>query len=81
MYNDLYRFSCDKRKWTRITTPSGPAPRSAHQGAVYKGCLYVFGGEFTSPNQVRRQCIAANAWLAFMCRKKVQMRALSSIIL
>ena len=30
-----------------------PAPRSAHQAVFYKGFLYVFGGELTSPNQVR----------------------------
>ena len=28
-----------------------PAPRSAHQAAVHKRYLYIFGGELTSPNQ------------------------------
>lgn len=53
MYSDLYRFNCDKRKWTRIISPSGPTPRSAHQAVVHKSCLFVFGGEFTSPNQYK----------------------------
>lgn len=30
-----------------------PAPRSAHQAAIVKSSMYVFGGEFTSPNQER----------------------------
>lgn len=30
-----------------------PAPRSAHQAVIHKGMMYVFGGEFTSPNQER----------------------------
>ncbi|KAI8464529.1 MAG: hypothetical protein J3K34DRAFT_474238 [Monoraphidium minutum] len=41
---DLYRFDVDK---------ANPSPRCAHQAVVYKGCMYVFGGEFSSPNQER----------------------------
>ncbi|GBG00053.1 hypothetical protein Rsub_12797 [Raphidocelis subcapitata] len=50
---DLYRFDCDKAKWTRVHAPSSPSPRCAHQAVVYKGCMYIFGGEFSSPNQER----------------------------
>ncbi|KIZ00809.1 Kelch domain-containing protein 4 [Monoraphidium neglectum] len=50
---DLYRFDVDKAKWTRVKAPSSPSPRCAHQAVVYKGCMYVFGGEFSSPNQER----------------------------
>ena len=30
-----------------------PPPRTAHQAAVIKNSLYVFGGELTSVNQVQ----------------------------
>lgn len=32
--------------------PRRPLPRTAHQAVIYKGYIYVFGGEFTSLNQV-----------------------------
>jgi len=51
--NELFKFSCDRQKWTRLTIPLSPPPRSAHQSVIYKGAMYVFGGEFTSPNQER----------------------------
>lgn len=35
------------------TNTHSPAPRSAHQAVIHKGSMYVFGGEFTSPNQER----------------------------
>ena len=50
VYDDLYRYSPAKDKWTHIRSP-GPHPRSACAAAVHRGCLYVFGGEFTSPKQ------------------------------
>mmetsp|Transcript_35362 Transcript_35362/g.89532 ORF Transcript_35362/g.89532 Transcript_35362/m.89532 type:complete len:561 (-) Transcript_35362:2296-3978(-) len=53
VYNDLYRYNTDKGRWTRVTSPKSPAPRSAHQAAIVKTAMYVFGGEFTSPNQER----------------------------
>lgn len=37
--------------WTLVRAPNAPPPRSAHQAAIHKNYLYVFGGEFTSPNQ------------------------------
>eukprot|EP00877_Chromochloris_zofingiensis_P007071 jgi/Chrzof1/2617/Cz11g22180.t1 len=51
--NDLYIFNCDKRKWTQVSCPHSPTPRCAHQAVIYKGSLYVWGGEFSSPNQER----------------------------
>ncbi|CAD7702273.1 unnamed protein product [Ostreobium quekettii] len=53
MYNDLYIYKCDKDRWTRITSPNSPPPRSGHQTVVHKKFLYMFGGEFTSPRQER----------------------------
>jgi N-acetylneuraminic acid mutarotase len=50
VYDDVYKFNPAKERWARIVSP-GPHPRSACASAVYKGCLYIFGGEFTSPNQ------------------------------
>ena len=35
-----------------------PPPRSAHQAVYYKGYLYMWGGELTSPNQARRPVLA-----------------------
>ncbi|KAF5841296.1 hypothetical protein DUNSADRAFT_13569 [Dunaliella salina] len=53
VYNDLYRFDVSKQRWSKVCNPSSPAPRSAHQAVIHKGFMYVFGGEFTSPNQER----------------------------
>ena len=53
MYGDLYRYEVDKKRWTKIIAPKGPSPRSGHQTMCYGSYLYVFGGEFTSPNQER----------------------------
>ncbi|KAG2454221.1 hypothetical protein HYH02_001255 [Chlamydomonas schloesseri] len=53
VYKDLYRFDVDKRKWSKIDSPNGPPPRSAHQAVIVKNTMLVFGGEFTSPNQER----------------------------
>jgi hypothetical protein len=41
------------RTCTPRAPPRSPSPRCAHQAVVYKGCMYVFGGEFSSPNQER----------------------------
>ena len=49
-YDDIYKFNPAKQRWTHIRS-AGPHPRSACAGAVHKDCLYIFGGEFTSPNQ------------------------------
>ncbi|GAX74960.1 hypothetical protein CEUSTIGMA_g2406.t1 [Chlamydomonas eustigma] len=53
VFNDLYRFNCDKEKWTKVLAPNCPTPRCAHQAVVHKSVMYLFGGEFTSPNQER----------------------------
>jgi N-acetylneuraminic acid mutarotase len=50
VYDDVYTFNPTKERWTHIRS-RGPHPRSACAGAIHKNCLYVFGGEFTSPNQ------------------------------
>lgn len=50
VYGDIFTYDTAKMKWTYINSP-GPQPRSACGGAVHKGHLYMFGGEYTSPNQ------------------------------
>lgn len=35
---DLYRWNCDKLKWSKIIAPNGPQPRSAHQVRVMSTC-------------------------------------------
>ncbi|CAK7336621.1 unnamed protein product, partial [Dovyalis caffra] len=53
VYGDLYRFDVEKQEWKLVSSPNSPPPRSAHQAVAWKNYLYVFGGEFTSPNQER----------------------------
>ncbi|KAJ9568245.1 hypothetical protein OSB04_004211 [Centaurea solstitialis] len=53
VYGDLYRYDVDKGDWKLISSPNSPPPRSAHQAVAWKNYLYIFGGEFTSPNQER----------------------------
>ncbi|KAI3940846.1 hypothetical protein MKW92_002522 [Papaver armeniacum] len=53
VYGDLYRYDVDKNEWKLISSPNSPPPRSAHQAVAWKDHLYIFGGEFTSPNQER----------------------------
>lgn len=50
MYGDIFLFNPAKERWTHVES-KGPHPRSACAAAVHKKCLYIFGGEFTSPNQ------------------------------
>lgn len=50
MYSDVFTYNTAKGQWFEIKS-KGPHPRSACCGAVHKGHLYIFGGEFTSPNQ------------------------------
>ena len=52
VYDELYKFNPAKERWTQIRAP-GPHPRSACASAVHKNCLYISGGEFTSPNQAK----------------------------
>ncbi|KAJ4712503.1 kelch domain-containing protein 4 [Melia azedarach] len=53
VYGDLYRYDVEKQEWKLISSPNSPPPRSAHQAVAWKNYLYIFGGEFTSPNQER----------------------------
>ncbi|CAA7395902.1 unnamed protein product [Spirodela intermedia] len=53
VYGDLYRYDIDKNEWKLISSPNSPPPRSAHQAVAWKDHMYIFGGEFTSPNQER----------------------------
>ncbi|XP_057799521.1 uncharacterized protein LOC131015236 [Salvia miltiorrhiza] len=53
VYGDLYRFDVEKQEWKLISSPNSPPPRSAHQAVAWKNYLYIYGGEFTSPNQER----------------------------
>ena len=54
VYNDLFLLHLPSEQWRRVSSPSPPAPRSAHQAvAVTRGddtSLYLFGGEFQSPS-------------------------------
>ncbi|KAF9272304.1 hypothetical protein BGZ68_002534, partial [Mortierella alpina] len=53
-YNDLYRYNIEKDEWRRITSPNSPGPRSSHQVAITPaGTLFLFGGEFASPNETQ----------------------------
>ncbi|EPS63666.1 hypothetical protein M569_11109, partial [Genlisea aurea] len=53
VYGDLYRYDVEKKEWKLISSPNSPPPRSAHQAVAWKSYLYIYGGEFTSPNQER----------------------------
>ena len=51
VYGDLYRYDVKARSWSLIQCKRPPKPRSAHQAFAHRGFFYVFGGEYTSPNQ------------------------------
>ncbi|XP_015863950.1 kelch domain-containing protein 4 isoform X2 [Peromyscus maniculatus bairdii] len=53
MYNDLYVYSIRKDTWTKVDIPGPPPRRCAHQAVVVPqggGQLWIFGGEFASPD-------------------------------
>ncbi|PKU35798.1 kelch domain-containing protein 4 [Limosa lapponica baueri] len=53
LYNDLYVYNIRKNSWSKVEIPNPPPRRCAHQAAVVPtagGQLWVFGGEFASPN-------------------------------
>ncbi|TPX30341.1 hypothetical protein SmJEL517_g06078 [Synchytrium microbalum] len=52
MFNSIYKYNIDKKEFKRITSPNSPSPRSSHQMVVTPtGKIFMFGGEFVSPNQ------------------------------
>jgi N-acetylneuraminic acid mutarotase len=52
MFNDFFIFNTDKKHWRKITSNNSPQPRSSHQIAITtSGLLFLFGGEFVSPNE------------------------------
>ncbi|XP_055476876.1 kelch domain-containing protein 4 isoform X2 [Psammomys obesus] len=53
MYNELYVYSIRKDTWTKVDIPGPPPRRCAHQAVVVPqggGQLWIFGGEFASPD-------------------------------
>uniref|UniRef100_A0A803WDJ8 Kelch domain containing 4 n=1 Tax=Ficedula albicollis TaxID=59894 RepID=A0A803WDJ8_FICAL len=53
LYNDLYIYHIRKNSWAKLDIPNPPPRRCAHQAAVVPtagGQLWIFGGEFASPN-------------------------------
>ncbi|XP_037371651.1 kelch domain-containing protein 4 isoform X2 [Talpa occidentalis] len=53
MYNELYIYNIRKDAWTKVEIPSPPPRRCAHQAVVVPqggGQLWIFGGEFASPD-------------------------------
>jgi hypothetical protein len=54
VFGDLYVYHTQTDKWDRILPPlPTPPPRCAHASWLHRSCLYVLGGEFSSPNQER----------------------------
>nr|XP_048726831.1 kelch domain-containing protein 4 [Caretta caretta] len=53
LYNELYIYNIRKNSWSKVDIPNPPPRRCAHQAAVVPqggGQLWVFGGEFASPD-------------------------------
>ncbi|KAM9854661.1 kelch domain-containing protein 4 [Aulostomus maculatus] len=53
LYNDLFFYNIKKNSWIKSEIPNPPPPRCSHQAVVVPqggGQLWVFGGEFASPN-------------------------------
>uniref|UniRef100_A0A7N8X074 Kelch domain containing 4 n=1 Tax=Mastacembelus armatus TaxID=205130 RepID=A0A7N8X074_9TELE len=53
LYNDLFFYNIKKNSWVKSEIPNAPPPRCSHQAVVVPqggGQLWVFGGEFASPN-------------------------------
>eukprot|EP00069_Balaena_mysticetus_P005956 bmy_18287T0 len=52
-YNELYIYNIRKDAWTKVEIPNPPPRRCAHQAVVVPqggGQLWIFGGEFASPD-------------------------------
>ncbi|XP_054633646.1 kelch domain-containing protein 4 isoform X2 [Dunckerocampus dactyliophorus] len=53
LYNDLFFYNIKKNSWVKSEIPNPPPPRCSHQAVTVSqggGQLWVFGGEFASPN-------------------------------
>lgn len=53
MYNELFVYNIRKNSWSKMDIPGPPPRRCAHQAVVVSqsgGQLWVFGGEFASPD-------------------------------
>ncbi|XP_075998616.1 kelch domain-containing protein 4 [Genypterus blacodes] len=53
LYNDLFFYNIKKNSWVKSEIPNPPPPRCSHQAVMVPqggGQLWVFGGEFASPN-------------------------------
>lgn len=52
-FNDLYVYNVKQDRWTVVTSPNSPLPRSGHAWCRggNAGGIYLFGGEFSSPKQ------------------------------
>lgn len=54
MFNTLFKYAIDKNRWSAVPVAPGnaePSPRSSHQIAATHNFLFMFGGEFISPNE------------------------------
>ncbi|KAF5956212.1 hypothetical protein HYC85_003437 [Camellia sinensis] len=79
VYGDLYRYDVEKQEWKLISSPNSPPPRSAHQAVAWKNYLYIFGGEFTSPNQERFHHYKARIFFFFLKKKPWLMNKLHMV--
>ncbi|XP_053304283.1 kelch domain-containing protein 4 [Spea bombifrons] len=53
LYNELYVYNIKKNSWSKLDIPNPPPRRCAHQAVAVPqggGQLWVFGGEFASPD-------------------------------
>ncbi|KAL2093671.1 hypothetical protein ACEWY4_010983 [Coilia grayii] len=53
LYNELFFYNTKKNTWAKVDVPNPPPPRCAHQAVVVAqggGQLWLFGGEFASPD-------------------------------
>ncbi|OCT84541.1 hypothetical protein XELAEV_18022695mg [Xenopus laevis] len=53
LYNELYIYNIKKNAWSKIDIPNPPPRRCAHQAVAVPqggGQLWIFGGEFASPD-------------------------------
>lgn len=56
MYNELFVYNTKRCDWLKRFVPNPPPPRSAHQAVTVArdgGQMWVFGGEFSSPNNAK----------------------------